>query len=171
MTRGDRNVRLRDMTEADLATVVGIEQQIQGHPWTRGMFADSLAQGYMCKVLELAEATLTAGVKEAGGEPETAGRIAGYAILMPALDEVHLLNIGIARALQCKGLGEKLLNIIIMLSKEQKFVRMLLEVRLSNAPALALYRKAGFTEIGIRRDYYPAGLEREDAIVMERWLQ
>lgn len=140
---------LRDMSMADVDAVLAIEQQIHAHPWTRGMFVDSLTSHYLCKVFELQDEMI------------------GYVILMPALDEVHLLDIGIAKAHQGKGLGFKLFNIISVLCKNDKLSRMLLEVRRSNAAALALYRKAGCVEIGVRRDYYPALQGREDALVME----
>lgn len=153
------------MTPADLDAVLNIEQRVHSHPWTRGMFDDSLAQGYLCRILA------------------TENEIAGYAVLMPALDEVHLLNISIAPAYQRKGLGEYLLNKIKEMLCYGKFIRVLLEVRRSNIAACALYRKAGFVEIGVRRDYYPAALgqreknnepeqnNREDALVMEYKLQ
>ena len=95
----------------------------------------------------------------------------GYAVLLPALDEVQLLDISIARAYQRQGLGEKLLNAILMLSKNEKFSRMILEVRRSNLAAHTLYRKTGFAEIGVRRAYYQTENGREDAIVMEYKLQ
>jgi len=150
---GNNEMQLRDMTPADLDAVAQIEQQVHGFPWTRGMFSDSLENGYICKVYE------------------TANEIIGYAVLMPVLDELHLLDISIASACQRKGLGEKILNIIKELECNCKYVRMLLEVRRSNVAANALYRKAGFSEIGVRRDYYPADAGREDAIVMELKLQ
>ena len=143
----------RDMTTADLDAVLGIEQQVHSHPWTRGMFSDSLANGYICKVYEDGK------------------EIVGYAVLMPALDEVHLLDICIACTFQRQGLGKKLLGEMLALALVHKFGRMILEVRRSNFAASALYRNAGFAEIGVRRGYYPAANEREDAIVMEYKLQ
>lgn len=142
-------MQLRDMTMADLEAVLRIEQQVHSHPWTRGMFSDSLTNGYICKVYE------------------NDREIIGFAVLMPALDEVHLLDICIASAFQCKGLGKKLLGEMLALAHVLKFGRMLLEVRRSNFAASALYRNAGFTDIGVRRGYYPSASEREDAIVME----
>jgi [ribosomal protein S18]-alanine N-acetyltransferase len=145
--------QLRDMSWDDIDAVLNIEQQVHSHPWTRGMFNDSLAHGYICKIYALEN------------------EIVGYAVLMPALDEVHLLDIGIAQAYQRKGLGGNLLNIIKELSIYHKFLRVILEVRRSNLAANALYRKAGFQDIGVRRDYYPAENGREDALVMEYKLQ
>lgn len=141
--------QLRDMDWADVDAVLHIEQQVHSHPWTRGNFNDSLASGYLCKVYE------------------AANEIVGYAVLMPALDEVHLLDISIAGAYQRKGLGKKLLGEMLALARTLKFERVILEVRASNAAAIGLYRAAGFSEIGMRRGYYPAGHGREDAIVME----
>ncbi|HQS57593.1 MAG: ribosomal-protein-alanine N-acetyltransferase [Gallionellales bacterium 35-53-114] len=157
--------RLRDMIPADLDAVLSIEQQVHSHPWTRGMFNDALAQGNICKILA------------------TENEIVGYAVLMPALDEVHLLDISIAPACQRMGWGEKLLNELIAVAVQHQFLRMILEVRRSNIAAAALYRKTGFAEIGVRRDYYPAHNaqreknnetapnNREDALVMEYKLQ
>jgi ribosomal-protein-alanine N-acetyltransferase len=149
----NNEMQLRDMTPADLDAVLQIEQQVHSFPWTRGMFSDSLFNGYICKVYE------------------TEREIVGYAVLMPALDEVHLLDISIASMFQRKGFGNILMNKINELSTSLEFSRMLLEVRRSNIAANALYRKAGFKEIGVRRDYYPAQNGREDAIVMELKLQ
>jgi [ribosomal protein S18]-alanine N-acetyltransferase len=144
---------LRDMTWADVDAVLRIEQQVHSHPWTRGNFNDALATGNICKVYEAANG------------------IVGYAVLMPALDEVHLLDISIASAHQRTGLGEKLLNDMLLLARELKFERAILEVRRSNLAANALYSKTGFSEIGVRRGYYPADNAREDAIVMEYKLK
>lgn len=145
--------QLRDMTWADVDAVLGIEQQVHSHPWTRGNFNDALASGNICKVYEAADG------------------IAGYAVLMPALDDVELLDISIARAHQRKGLGAWLLGEMLVLARSLKFERMLLEVRRSNPAACALYKKIGFAEIGVRRGYYPTADGREDAIVMEYKLK
>ncbi len=145
-------LQLRDMKPDDLDAVLRIEQQVHSHPWTRGNFSDSLLHGHICKAyVDMDE-------------------IVGYAILMPAVDEVHLLDICIGVDYQRKGLGKKLLKDILALANELKFVRVLLEVRPSNVAAIALYRTMGFDEIGLRRGYYPAGQGREDAIVMENKL-
>lgn len=141
--------QLRDMTSADLDAVLYIEQQVHSHPWTRGNFTESLASGHLCKVY--------------ADENE----ILGFAILMPAVDEVHLLDICIGASSQGKGLGKGLLNAVLAIAGELKFARVILEVRPSNVAAIGLYRATGFGRIGLRRGYYPAENGREDAIVME----
>jgi ribosomal-protein-alanine N-acetyltransferase len=145
-------MQMREMVREDIDAVTAIEQQIHSHPWTRGMFMDALAHGNMCRLYA------------AGNE------IVGYAILLPTLDEVELLDISIASSFQRQGLGEKLLAELLVLARENDWTRMLLEVRRSNLSAQGLYRKAGFEAIGIRRDYYALTNGREDAIVMEKKL-
>ncbi|MBI5919867.1 MAG: ribosomal protein S18-alanine N-acetyltransferase [Nitrosomonadales bacterium] len=140
---------MRPMTAADVDAVLSIEQAVHAHPWTRGNFADALAAGYLCQV------------DEVGGE------LRGYAVLLPGVDEAELLTIGVAAAHQRRGLGEALLRAALRLADERGLSRIFLEVRPSNAAALALYRKAGFLEVGRRRSYYPAPHGREDAILME----
>ncbi len=140
------------MRAEDVDAVLNIEQRVHAHPWTRGNFTDALDSGYVCKVAELGDAVI------------------GYAILMPAPDEAHLLDIGIVVEHQGKGLGGELLEQMTNLARTLGMKRLLLEVRPSNAAALALYRKHGFRQIGLRRGYYPAHTGREDAIVMERTL-
>ncbi len=141
---------LRDMTAGDLDEVLRIEQGVHAHPWTRGNFSDALESGYVCRVYEVAGAML------------------GFFVLMPAVDEMHLLDISIAATHQRRGLGRGLLEAALQIARGMNMQRMLLEVRPSNTAAIALYSKAGFAEIGRRRGYYPAeNNAREDAIVME----
>ncbi len=143
---------LRDMTEADLNAVLCIEREVHAHPWTLGNFSDALRSKYRCKVFELD------------------GTMVGYAVLMPAVDEAELLDIAIASQYQRKGFGRALLKELLALANRADMRRMVLEVRASNAPAIALYRSAGFEQIGLRRDYYPATGGREDALLMGRVL-
>jgi len=140
---------MRAMTQDDVDAVLVIEQAVQRFPWTRGNFADALNSGYLCRVDETEE-----------------GGIRGYAILMPAADEAELLNIGVAQAEQRKGLGRAMLAEMLNLARAKQLRRVFLEVRSSNAAAIALYRSAGFNEIGIRRDYYQNTNGSEDALVM-----
>ncbi len=144
---------LRDMTETDLDAALRIEREVHAYPWTPGNFSDALRSKYVCKVYE----------------SESDGML-GYAVLMLAVDEAELLDIAIAAKHQRKGLGRALLEELLALVSRADMRRMVLEVRASNAPAIALYRSAGFEQIGLRRDYYPATNGREDALLMGRPL-
>jgi [ribosomal protein S18]-alanine N-acetyltransferase len=151
--RLDSIPRYRRMTGADLGAVIAIEDSIYPHPWTRGNFSDSLVAGYHCWIVEC------------GGE------IAGYAVVMVAAGEAHLLNLSVAAPWQRRGIGREALAFVLKLARDYGAEKILLEVRPSNQAAITLYASAGFAEIAQRRSYYPAGDSREDAVVMQLQLQ
>ena len=136
------------MTIADVEAVLDIEQSVQAYPWTRGNFCDALASGYLCLVDDVGQA------------------LHSFAVLMPGVGEAELLNIGVAAAQQRKGLGRAMLAAVFEAAKASKLTRVFLEVRAGNLAAVALYRRAGFSEIGVRRGYYRNAAGSEDALVM-----
>ena len=140
----------RRMAATDLDTVIAIEEGIYTHPWTRGNFLDSIHGGHHCWIAELR------------------GVAVGYSIAAVAAGEAHLLNLSIAAVWQRRGLGSELLRFMLKLVRDYGAQRAFLEVRPSNTAARRLYACAGFSEIGVRRDYYPAHEGREDALVFER---
>jgi ribosomal-protein-alanine N-acetyltransferase len=143
-------MELARMRLEDLPEVLAIENDVYPYPWTRGNFLDSMYSGYETWVLR-----------------EPSGMLAGYFLLMCAVDEAHLLNISVRRDLHGKGVGRKQLDKVMALAREKGMQSVLLEVRPSNLRALAMYERYGFSRIGIRRGYYPADEgRREDAIVM-----
>ncbi|MGH8619637.1 MAG: ribosomal protein S18-alanine N-acetyltransferase [Burkholderiales bacterium] len=142
----------RRMTVDDFDAVVAVEREIYPYPWTRGNFVDALNAGYHCWILECA------------------AFLAGYAVVTVAAGESHLLNLSIAAPWQRCGLGRELLRFNMGIAYDYGARRMFLEVRPSNPRAIAIYARAGFRQIGVRRGYYPAGEGREDAVVMERML-
>ena len=139
---------MQNMTPADVDAVLAIEQAVQQYPWTRGNFVDALTNGYLCRV------------------DEVEGAIRGYAILMPLVDEAELLTIGVAAIHQRKGVGRALLKEMLQIARSHNMRSVFLEVRASNAAALALYRSVGFIRIGVRRGYYRNATVSEDAITM-----
>lgn len=140
---------MRAMTREDVEAALAIEQAVQRFPWTHGNFIEVLDSGYVCRVDEMED-----------------GEICGYAILMPLVDEAELLTIGVAAAQQRKGLGRAMLTEMLGVARDRNMQRVFLEVRSSNVAAIALYRSAGFSEIGVRRDYYRNANGSEDALVM-----
>jgi ribosomal-protein-alanine N-acetyltransferase len=147
------HLSLRPMQLDDLDTIMQIEPTIYSHPWTRGNFSDSLNSGYSAWVLEK---QMLQDNKE----------MIGYALLMLVMDEAHLLNLSIAKAHQKQGLGRYLLEHMLTVAKTHKAANMFLEVRPSNISAIALYENMGFSEMAVRRGYYPAKQGREDAVLM-----
>jgi ribosomal-protein-alanine N-acetyltransferase len=85
---------------------------------------------------------------------------------MTGVDELHLLNVTVAPPWQGQGHGRGLLEAVAGHGSRLGLATLWLEVRASNRRARALYRRFGFAEVGLRRHYYPAAGEREDAVVM-----
>ncbi|RKP54632.1 ribosomal protein S18-alanine N-acetyltransferase [Pararobbsia silviterrae] len=138
------------MTPADLAEVSAVEAVAYEFPWTRGNFEDALRNGYLGLCMR-----------------DVQGVLIGYCVLMPVVDEMHLLNLCVAPASQGRGVGLALLQEAVRVTRTEKLFSMLLEVRPSNQRAVRLYERFGFVAIGRRRNYYPAAQrKREDAIVM-----
>ena len=146
------------MRAEDIAAVAAIEQTIYSAPWSQGNFADSLAAGYCAWVVQI----------DAGSFLQ---RVIGYFILMPAVDEAHLLNVSVAREWQHRGVGRASLEKIVEIARGHRATILILEVRPSNVRALRVYRRFGFSAIGVRPRYYPASAadqqSREDALVMK----
>jgi ribosomal-protein-alanine N-acetyltransferase len=140
---------VRPMKAADITEVALLERLAYEYPWTEGIFRDCLKAGYHCSVLE--------------GEN---GAVQGYSIMSIAVGEAHLLNLCVHPERQGCGLGRDLLVRVMKRARELGARHMYLEVRPSNAAALARYRRAGFYQIGERRRYYKSHEGREDAIVL-----
>jgi len=146
--------RLQTMTTAQLDAVLAIEVAAYAFPWSRGNFIDSLASGYPAQVLLDAQ-----------------GAMLGYFVAMGGVDEMHLLNITVAPAVQGRGHARQMIDALIALCREQLAHELWLEVRESNARARAIYTRLGFEQKGVRKGYYPAPFgRREDAVVMSLTL-
>jgi ribosomal-protein-alanine N-acetyltransferase len=147
--RSDRMpLRLRPMSSDDLDAVLDIESRAYPNPWTEGIFNDCLRVGYDCWVLEEGAA------------------VVGYGLLSIAAGEAHLLNLCIEPECQGRGLGRHLLEFLLRQAARCRARTVYLEVRPSNTPALRMYHAAGFVEAGYRKNYYPDGNGREDAVVL-----
>lgn len=156
------------MQLSDVREVAGIEKSIYAAPWTEGNFVDSLNAGYCAWTLRVSARNVFGAA--ALPSTRTVEPLIGYFVLMAAVDEAHLLNVSVATAWQAQGHGLYLLQQATSLAADYKASSVILEVRPSNTRALAVYRRFGFREHGLRRRYYPASSDdqqsREDAIVM-----
>jgi [ribosomal protein S18]-alanine N-acetyltransferase len=141
--------RLYPMHEDHLPFVLDIEQRAYEFPWSQGIFADCLRSGYSAWVIE-----------------NPFHEVMGYALMTMAAGEAHILNLCVAPEYQGQGLGRYLLEHLVTLARAADVGLLLLEVRLSNTAGIALYRAAGFQQLGQRKAYYPARDGREDALVL-----
>ncbi|HQQ63481.1 MAG TPA: ribosomal protein S18-alanine N-acetyltransferase [Pseudomonadales bacterium] len=140
---------LRKATLKDFDDMLFIEEQAHQYAWPESTLNWCLDQAHIhCFVFLLA------------------GEIIGFAIYECVLDEASLLNIAVNPEYQGQGYGRRLLRESIT-ALDTRITRIFLEVRVSNAAAQKLYLSEGFSETGLRRNYYPSYTGREDARVME----
>lgn len=140
--------RLRPVTPDDLDAIMEIEHRAYRFPWTAGIFRDCLRVGYCCWCYERND------------------RIEGYGVMSVAAGESHILNLTVRPESQRQGIGAKLMRHFLQLARRHNADIVMLEVRPSNTPAVRLYEKMGFNEVGVRRNYYPADQGREDALLL-----
>lgn len=156
---------VRCLADADIDAWVTEERQAclhALHAWTPENYRSSLRAGYWTRAL-----------CQAGGATGDApgGRVVAVCVAMDGVDEIHLLNIAVARGWQGRGLARELLQMLYERCHQRRAEALWLEVRPSNARARALYQREGFADIGVRKDYYPAQEGREDALVMRREIK
>lgn len=145
-------IEIMPMSEADVAVVDMVEQQIYEFPWSANNFRDSIRAGYLAYCMW------------------EDGSLLGYTVMMKVIDEVHLLNLSVRGDYQGQGFGRKLLRWCMSHALNQGMEGMMLEVRPSNEVGRALYDSEGFKLIGVRKNYYPAVEGREDAMVLFKKL-
>ncbi|MFN7094086.1 MAG: ribosomal protein S18-alanine N-acetyltransferase [Burkholderiales bacterium] len=95
------------------------------------------------------------------------GQIIGYLIYMVVLDEARIINVVIAKEHHSKGYGQKLIHYVLNVIAQENIRWVLLDVRVSNYPAVNLYTKLGFSILTRRRCYYPIEQNNEDAYFMQ----
>ena len=140
--------RIVPMTATHLPQVAALEKVcFPADPWSGELFRAAL---------ESPHTALLAAEKEDGG-------VLGYAVLSAVLDEGSLDNIAVSPHCRRRGVADALLSALTDLGRTGLSV-LLLEVRASNRPAIALYEKHGFVPVGQRRNYYNA--PKEDALLM-----
>ena len=138
---------LRQATQEDLPTLEKIENASFQDPWSSFMLASELQEPN----------TYYAILSEKGED-------VGFYGIMTVLDEAHILNIAVLPEYRGRGFGNALMQDLLLKAKELGGNNVTLEVRASNLPAIALYRKFGFEFAGVRPRYYGD----EDALIF--WL-
>lgn len=139
---------LRRMQLIDLPDILVNERRGYTHPWSEGIFKDCIQSGYECWLIIYLK------------------QVIGHGILSVAAGESHILNVCIHPDCQSLGFGGILVKHLLGKAQDKNAKRVFLEVRSSNRVAYKLYENLGFNEIGIRPNYYPAHVGREDALVL-----
>ena len=132
--------------QTHLAAIALLEEQCFHHPWSAASLAllcTDTAFGFVCFDGDVA---------------------AAYGGMLTVLDEGQITNIATAPAYRRQGLGAVVLSALLAHARERGLVSVTLEARVSNTPAIALYRKLGFLELGRRKNFYTQ--PTEDALIM-----
>ena len=145
---------IRRMTLEDIPSVVEIEKQCFSLPWSENSFVDSLNR----------DDTIFLVCEEMDENART-GCITGYMGVYLSFEEASVTNVAVSPVYRKRGCGEALVKKAKEAVKEAGAECIFLEVRQSNAPAISLYRKLGFEELGIRKKFYEHPVE--DAIIMK----
>ena len=142
-------VKIRALAIEDLSAIEDIELRAYPTPWSRSMFASELAK----------PTSICIGAFE--GE-----QLVGYMINSRYVDAWHVMNVAVDPDRQRRGIATALIERLFELTDGDERRGYTLEVRVSNAGAIQLYKSLGFEARGIRRGYYTDN--REDALIMWR---
>ena len=91
-------------------------------------------------------------------------RVAGYVGSQTVMDETDMMNVAVSPNYRRQGIAEKLILSLITALKEKGSHSLSLEVRASNSPAIGLYEKLSFQQVGLRKNYYRN--PKEDALIL-----
>jgi [ribosomal protein S18]-alanine N-acetyltransferase len=144
-------IELRRLGLGDLQAIEEIERRAYPTPWSRSMFAGELAKS----------SSICLGAFAIDGED---GRLCGYLIVSRYVDAWHVMNVAVDIEHRGRGIATMLLERLFELTEDDARRGYTLEVRVSNATAIALYERLGFEGRGLRRGYYTDN--REDALIM-----
>ena len=147
------SISFNKLTSVEIPSVLSIEERNSDYPWSQLRFTTSIENSNnLCYCLSLN------------------GKTVGYLIAMLAPDSADILNIGIDPDFKRHGHGTALLNHLIEELRKRHICDILLEVRAGNKSAIRFYKRQGFKEISVRKNYYMKNSknqsQREDGIIM-----
>lgn len=153
------DVRVEPGTSKDIDPIMRVMDEAFGtrfgEAWTRSQLSGILPMAGVSLLLARDRAT---------------GSVVGFSLFRTVADESELLLVGVLPTTQSRGIGRRLVDEFVECSRERGVARVHLEVRDGN-PAVNLYRAAGFSAVGRRRNYYQGESgKRFDAITLAREL-
>lgn len=143
-------MKLRSMKIEDLDKVTAIEASSFSIPWSKDAFEGAILQDNYCIIVAVSD--------------DDESDILGYCCFYYVMDEAEIPTVCVRNDMRKMGVGTEMLQGLLKKAEELKLSSVYLEVRVSNEPAKGLYKKLGFEESGIRKNFYER--PREDAIVM-----
>lgn len=142
-----------DAEERDIPSIEQIEQQCFSMPWTQAQLKSQLRDSQ----------------HEFLAVKSDDGTLMGYIGMMYVLDEGYISNVAVGPEYRRQGIADGLIHELLNRTERLELAFVTLEVRESNAPAIALYSKHGFEPVGLRKNYYEC--PRENAILMTKFLK
>lgn len=166
---------IRRMIPEDVKQVAAIEAQCFSIPWSEKSFLDSLdredtiflvaVQSEEMELEEICAAGAASEITESGPVLYgIGGQILGYIGMYISFEEGEITNVAVCPDYRTQGIGNLLVTAMQAAGREKNLERIVLEVRVSNEKAISVYTKNGFTELGIRKNFYE--MPTEDAIIM-----
>lgn len=153
-----RAVEIGGLVEADLPAAIAIDLEA----FTPGELGAGQEPPYVVRERSLREEMARTWSRLRVAK-ESDGRVVGYSLYWHVVDEIHLLNVAVTIGARRRGIGRALVDELVAYGRAHGAVRVLLEVRASNAPAIAMYEALGFERFNVRTRYYSDG---EDAVEM-----
>ena len=147
------NIIICDATTELVPQIAELEEQCFSLPWTEAQLISQLPDERHEFIAALDET----------------GRVAGYVGMMFVLDEGYISNVAVDSSLRRRGIGDALIAEMNLRAQKRGLAFVTLEVRESNAPAIALYAKHGYVRVGERKNYYD--FPRENAILMTKFFE
>ena len=142
---------IREMKIDDVAAIAELEKLCFSDPWSESSIASELHNPLSYWLVA-----------------ESNGKLAGYVGSQAVLDAADMMNLAVSPNYRQQGIGQALVNALIHHLQRNHVIALLLEVRVSNLPAISLYEKLGFVQVGRRPKYYHN--PREDALILRKEL-
>ena len=139
------------MNESHVAAVAALEKLCFADPWSLSSVASELKNPLALWLVAVEEDV-----------------VCGYIGSQSVMGESDMMNVAVNPDFRRKGIGEALVGALSDALKALGNTSLTLEVRASNAPAIALYEKLGFTQVGLRKNYYRN--PKEDALILRKLL-
>ena len=142
---------IRTMESKDIKDIAELEKVCFSDPWSENSIASELENRLSYWLVA-----------------EEEGRVVGYVGSQSVLDGADVMNLAVSPEFRRQGIGEALVKALVAHLQQKGIIALMLEVRVSNTPAIALYQSLGFVQVGRRPRYYHN--PREDALIMRKEL-
>ncbi len=149
MSEKEMRVRIVPMNADHLDEIERLERICFSRPWSKRMLGEELENA--CAAFLVAE-------------DADSGQVVGYAGVLVMADEGYITNVAVFPEYRRRGIGAQIIEVFMNFARANRLAFLTLEVRPSNAAAIALYQGFGFEEVGRRKNYYD--LPKEDALIL-----